>query len=418
MAKILVSCAAADGHVNPFVSVVTHLIKKGHEIVWLCGRAYQTKIEATGATFLGLPEAFDPKGMDLYEFKPELKRLKGIAQIKFYVKTWCYDMAEPTLQILEDLFIHFEPDLYISDPMVYGPYLRAELLKKPCINLHVIPLTIFSKDHGPFGTALPPTDNLLGQLKIDLMNFVVGKLVFNDIKRYCNTLRIGLGLPRHQNVFDDFIKNATTVFATTVPGLDYQRSDLPKNVKYLGPILPGAKLDFIEPEWWCQLRDNRKVILVNQGTIATDISELIVPTIQALKDENVLLIAVPVKESIEDLPSNVKVAEFIPFGNLLPYVDVMVTNGGFGATNMALAYGVPMVCSGGSEDKMEVSAMVAYAGCGINLKKLSPSPKSIRNAVREVLGNPDYRTNAEQLQKEITSYVPLDLIAEEIERLT
>jgi MGT family glycosyltransferase len=418
MPKILVACAAADGHVNPFLPLVTHLVGLGHEVVWLCGRAYQNKIETTGARFLGMPEAFDPRGMDIYEFKPELKKLKGIAQIKFYIKTWCYDMAIPTIEIIEELRKDFEPDVYISDPMVYGPYLKAEILNRSSVNLHVIPLTLSSKDHGPFGTGMSPTTSLLGKLRIRLFNLLVDKYIFKDLKKECDALRMNLGLKPYHHIFDGFLKSATTVFATTIPGFDYSRSDMPDNIKYLGPILPNAQPDFTEPEWWNELFDDSKVILVNQGTIANDITELILPTIEALKDEDVLVVSVPVKQEIKDLPKNVKVAEFIPFGNLLPHVDVMVTNGGYGATHMALAHGIPMVSSGGSEDKMEVSARVAYTGCGINLKKLRPSPKEIKKAVKLVLGDSSYRKKTEKLRAEINSYDPLDLIAGEIEKLT
>ncbi len=418
MPKILVACAAADGHVNPFLSVVSHLVKQGHEIVWMCGRAYQPKIERSGATFLGLPEEFDPKGMDLYDFKPELKKLKGIAQIKFYIKTWCYDMGIPTIDIINELHKDFEPDIYISDPMVYGPYFFTEKFNTPSINLHVIPLTLSSKDHGPFGTGIGPTNSLLGKLRICFLNFMLESIVFKDLKRYNDQLRKEVGLKPYDHIFNSFLESATTVFATTVPGFEYQRSDMPNNIKFLGPILPNANPNFMEPKWWFELQDERKVILVNQGTIANDITELILPTIEALKEENVLVIAVPVRQEINDLPNNVKVAEFIPFANLLPHVDVMVTNGGYGATHMALAHGIPMVSSGGSEDKMEVSARVAYSGCGINLKKLRPSPKEIKTAVKSVLKDSNYRNNAKRLQAEIKSYDPLMLITKEIDKLT
>lgn len=110
-------------------------------------------------------------------------------------------------------------------------------------------------------------------------------------------------------------------------------------------------------------------------------------------------------------------ANFIPFANLLPYVDVMVTNGGFGATHMALAHGIPLVVSGGSEDKMEVAARVEYSGCGINLKKLSPSLKKIKVAVDIILNNAKYAEKAKVLQKEIAQYYPLKLISEHVDEL-
>lgn len=418
MSKILIACAAADGHVNPFLPTVSHLLNCGHEIVWLCGRAYQEKIEAVGATFLGVPESFDPKGMDIYEFKPELKKLKGIAQIKFYIKTWCYDMAKPTVDIVEGILDNFEPDIYISDPMIYGPYIMAEKYNKPSINLHVIPLALSSKDHGPFGTGIGPTENIFGKLRIHFLNFIVDNFLFRDLKKHGNSMRMEMGLEPYQHIFDDFLKNTTSVLTTTVPGFDYIRSDIPNNIKYIGPILPKVKSNFVEPEWWSELQDDRPVILVNQGTIANDITELILLTIQALKDQNVLVIAVPLKEETKDFSANVKTAEFIPFANLLPFVDLMITNGGFGATHMALAHGIPIVCSGGSEDKMEVAARVAYSGCGVNIKKLRPAPDKIQIAVQEVLNNPSYKENAKRLQKEIRSYLPLEQIEKEISELT
>lgn len=417
MPKILVSCAMAEGHVNPFLPVVSHLINEGHEVVWICGREYRQKIEATGAKFVPMPLEFDPNGTPIYEFKPELKKLKGIAQIKFYIKTWCYDAVKPTMKIIDDIRKKFDPDLYLSDPMVYAPYLAAEMLNRPCINLHVLPLTLSSKDHGPFGTGIGPTASILGKWRIRLLNFLVDNLVFRDLKKAGNAMRKGHGREPYDHIFNDFLKNATTVFATTVPGFDYPRSDMPDNIRYVGPILPKATPDFIAPTWWPELFDERKVVLVNQGTIANDITELILPTIEALKDEDVLIIAVPVTEEIKDLPNNVKVAEFIPFANLLPHVDVMVTNGGYGATHMALAHGIPLVCSGGSEDKMEVSARTAYSGCGINLKRLSPSSTEIQKAIKIVFQNSSFKENAGRLKKEIQSYHPLDLIAKEIEKL-
>ena len=59
------------------------------------------------------------------------------------------------------------------------------------------------------------------------------------------------------------------------------------------------------------------------------------------------------------IPSNAKVTPFVPFVEVLPKVDVFVTNGGFGAVNQALTIGVPMVVAGDTEDKAFVAACVA-----------------------------------------------------------
>jgi UDP:flavonoid glycosyltransferase YjiC (YdhE family) len=83
---------------------------------------------------------------------------------------------------------------------------------------------------------------------------------------------------------------------------------------------------------------------------------------------------------------------------LLPKVDVMVTNGGYGAVQRALATGVPLVVAGNTEDKPEVAARVAWSGAGIDLRTGTPTAKAVRNAVRDVLGDGRYLRRARELE--------------------
>ena len=101
-------------------------------------------------------------------------------------------------------------------------------------------------------------------------------------------------------------------------------------------------------------------MLVSQGTIALEMRDLVVPTLKALAGEHVLVIATtggaPASSLGIELPANARVAPFIPFDQLLPHVDVMVTNGGFGGVQFALANGVPLVVAGTTEEKQEATA--------------------------------------------------------------
>ena len=90
------------------------------------------------------------------------------------------------------------------------------------------------------------------------------------------------------------------------------------------------------------------------------------------------------------MPLNTYVAEYIPHDLLLPKVDVMVTNGGYGAVQRALSTGVPLVVAGNTEDKPEVAARVAWTGAGINLRTGTPTPGAVRAAVRKVLNDGRY----------------------------
>ena len=121
----------------------------------------------------------------------------------------------------------------------------------------------------------------------------------------------------------------------------------------------------------------KKVILINQGTIAKNINNLIKPAIEALQDEDVYVIAVPLSdEQLNSIPTNTFTSTFIPFANLLPYIDLMITNGGYGGVQNALSYGIPLILAGATEDKMEVSARVEFTKVGINLRKNNPTPQT------------------------------------------
>ena len=101
------------------------------------------------------------------------------------------------------------------------------------------------------------------------------------------------------------------------------------------------------------------------------------------------------------IPANVHVRAFVPFADLLARVSVAVTNGGFGSMQAALAHGIPLVVAGMSEDKPDIAARVAWSGAGVRLPFRSPAPDVLRNAVHDVLDQPDYRQRAEAFRREI-----------------
>ncbi|MFK3979000.1 glycosyltransferase [Micromonospora sp. NPDC050397] len=122
--------------------------------------------------------------------------------------------------------------------------------------------------------------------------------------------------------------------------------------------------------------------------------------------------------SVRDVPANARVAEFIPFDQLLPYTDVMVSNGGYGGVQQALSLGVPLVLAGLSEDKAEVTARAAWTGAAINLAIERPEETQIRASVEKVLNDSSYRKQAKRLRSEYITHNPFDAMSAAIEELT
>jgi MGT family glycosyltransferase len=307
---------------------------------------------------------------------------------------------------MDSILSQFPADVLVSDVAILAPYFKSELGGPPSALISFVPLALPSRDTAPYGLGVLPGNSWLAAVRNRLLNYVGHHILLRDVTRYANAIRGELGLaPLDKPFLRAMFEIPDLVICLTTPAFEYPRSDLPENVHFVGPVFPKLDADFQSPPWWHDLSRPEPVILVNQGTEATDLNDLVQPTITALQDEPVLVIAVPVEEGqLGDLPGNVRAEPFVPFDRLLPHVDVMVSNGGYGGTQMALAHGIPLVIAGETEDKMEVGARVEWTGTGINLRKQRPSPDQVRRAVKEVLANSRYRKNAGAIQAEFAEF--------------
>jgi UDP:flavonoid glycosyltransferase YjiC (YdhE family) len=136
-----------------------------------------------------------------------------------------------------------------------------------------------------------------------------------------------------------------------------------------------------------------------------------VPAIRALAGEAALVVVTtggPVDELVSafdgKLPDNVRAAQFIPYAELMPHVDLLITNGGYGTVQHALSCGIPIVVAGATEDKPEVAARIAWSGTGVRLRRQNPPVQDLAAAIRSVQSDPGYRARAGALAQEMRSY--------------
>ena len=208
---------------------------------------------------------------------------------------------------------------------------------------------------------------------------------------------------------------ARRVFLNGSPGLEFPGYRMPANAEYVGPLVP-ARVPLprdASPLPPAVLDPGAKVVAVSQGTVDhTDPTKLIIPTLEALRDGPYVVVATTgggarTAELRQRFASpNVVVEDFVDYDALFPYVDVFITNGGFGSVLAAVRHGVPIVAAGKTEGKNDICARIGHNHLGIDLRKERPKPASIRAAVDRVIDEPTFSAHVDALRVELESYDP------------
>jgi UDP:flavonoid glycosyltransferase YjiC (YdhE family) len=211
-----------------------------------------------------------------------------------------------------------------------------------------------------------------------------------------------------------------------IPSVEYPRSDAPSSIRFAGGLPKGHRDAYTDPPaWWDEIISNKtkKIVLVSQGSLAVNFSDLIVPTLIGLKDREDIIVVVALGKNGATLPegtfvpANARVDDFIPFDDVLPHCAIFVSNGGYGAFQHAVGNGVPLVIAGVTEDKAEIAARAEWAGVAVNLKTSTPTPEAVLEAVEEVISNPKYKERSLVLEAEMATFDPMEIIVKNIEEL-
>jgi MGT family glycosyltransferase len=422
MSKILVITVPVEGHFNPFVPIITGLVQNSHDVKCFAGRKFQRRVENIGATYLPPPIKWDTSIQETYDVFPQLRNKTGLAQLELYIKLVMFNPVPDLINGLKDQIDNFRPDLIISDTFLIVGLWVTEFYNIPSVRISVLPLSIPGKNIPPFGLGLLHGKSLFSKLRNNILRWLFNKFLFNDIQKYGDEIRNRIGLPALGKSFvKKEFENADLYLHTSIPNFEYPREEFPPIFRFIGPIITPPNINYKKPEWWSEIEKDIPVVLINQGTVSKDYDDLILPAIEALKNEKIIVIAVPVKEGeIMNLPENVHTELYIPFGTLLPHIDLLITNGGFGGTQNALAYGIPIIIAGATEDKMEVAARLEYSGAGINLRNQKPTSKSIMKAYRKIMSDQSYKQKAKELKEQYAKFdapvLAIGMIEELIEK--
>jgi MGT family glycosyltransferase len=407
--KILMTSTPAIGHINPMLAIGRVLMSDGHELSVLSGTWLRDRIERAGASFRPFPGNADIDLRNIHAVAPELAEIPpGFEWLRVALQRFFIDRIAAQYQGLQQALLEFPADVIVGDDMMFGvlPMLMMPRAERPPVVLCGTSFLHWCRSDGaPHFVGLPPATSPADLERYAAIAEEYEHLTNGPLMQSLNSVLRELGVkPISLTLFDSVVAFADAYLQLTAPSFEFPRN-IPPTVRFVGtpPIIPGqAPL----PSWASDLDGSRKVVLVTQGTVANhDFGLLVEPTLAALANEpDILVVATaggrPVDAISGSIPANARLASYLPFEWLLPKVDVLVTNGGFGSVNQSMSAGIPLVTAGLTEDKADVNARVAWSGVGINLETNEPTPGVLRDAVRTVLDTPHYRKRAREMAEE------------------
>ncbi len=412
--KVLFAASPIMGHVNPLLVAARVLRNAGHEAALYTGTQFREKIESARVQFFPLPADVDYDMREIDAAFPERKRYSpGPEQLLFDMKRVFVDAMPSQFKGLQSTLQQFPADLVVHETAFCGvlPLLLGPRSSRPwSAYLGITTLQLPREDGVPFGPGLPPARDAAQREQYREIAQYMARAVSNPVREHANRVLSDLGVPGlTAPLLESMTTLADVILQPSVPGFEFPLRKPAQNLHYIGALLPEGAGD-VPPQLREARETGRTVILVSQGTFANDdLGQLVAPVIQAFGDRDDLLILVTTggrpPEAIPcQLPANTVASRYLDFSKVLPYVDVLVTFGGYGTVTQALNFGVPMVVAGQTEDKPENGARVAWTGSGLYLRTDNPTIHQVRSAVEYILSEPKYRACAQKMALEFRSF--------------
>jgi UDP:flavonoid glycosyltransferase YjiC (YdhE family) len=375
MARVLAYTSAERGHLFPLIPILDELRRRGHEVA---GRMPASEIA------LMRDRGFDAAPIDrgIEAIVPDDYRGTRLGTLKRAMHAIGV-RARIEVADLRRAIDEKRPDLVLVDIACWGALAVTEQHGGPWASWCPFPLPLPSRDAPPYGPGFRPARGPAGRLR----DVVLGGLLFGAFERiggpHVNEVRELVGLPPVRAWAGVFGAPPLLLYLTAEP-FEYPRSDWPPNVRLVGPCDWDPPVD--PPGWLQEIEE--PIVLVTTSSEFHDDGRLVRCTLEALAEEPVHVVATlpSADPAAFAAPRNARVLPFFPHGPILDRAACAITHGGMGATQKALARGVPVCAVPFGLDQFEVARRVEVAGAGSRLPAPRLSPKRLQAAVKEAIG--------------------------------
>lgn len=375
MSRVLAYTSPARGHLFPLLPILDELTLRGHDISVRTLASQVHLVQSHGISAAPISSAIEAIEHD--DWRANNPRQALARAVLVGLKRAEHDARDLKFAIAEE-----RPDALLVDINTWGALGAAEAWAGPWATFCPYPLPLSSADAPPFGPGLPPARGPLGRLRDRLLRPLVFGTIEKTMLPVLNRVRGQLELPPLAGV-DGWIKRMPLLIYMTAEPFEYPRRDWPENVVMVGPCEWDPATD--PPPWLQQV--TRPIVLVTTSSEFQNDGRLVQTALDALAEEDLNVVAtVPAGDPARfHVPTNARVLAFVPHGPVLDRAICAVTHGGMGATQKALAHGVPVCAVPFGRDQLEVARRVETAGAGTRLPAKRLRADRLQRKIREAM---------------------------------
>ena len=412
--RLGIVCFPGRGHLYPLTALGRELATRDHEVTVFQVPDLEPLVRATGLGFRQIGRRDFPLGT-LRVLDEKLSRLQGPVAMNFVFERIRWS-SQLVLRDAPKAIRSEQIEALLVDQAEFAGGSVAEHLGVPFVTaILTLPLDLHSSL--PFGRLWVETEedlglrdrNPAGNSRLGFAQSSILALIARQRRKWGLAPKIS---------FDAFDSELAQI--AQVPACFDFRDRKPPSFHYTGPFFDQTGREEVCFPWH-RVDSSRPLVFVSMGTLQNGIERIFRVVAETCADLPVQLVISLggglSPEIFGDLPGKPILVRYAPQLQLLSRAALTIFHGGLNTALESLAHGVPMIAIPITFDQPEVAARIVWTGTGKMIPISEFTPERLRTEMREILGNPEYRSKAKLLQKQISAINGVQRAADIVERV-
>lgn len=363
--RILIVTIPEKGHINPMIGVAQYLQRAGYELAFFAQANISAQLQAAGLhQQVFYSKAAAPAADFVTRGKVFVEKLADKAWLRKWIKTLLIDAVPAQVKELRTVVNSFQPDIIVTDPMVYAAVIVANEAGMPWAGV---------------SSSLNPVtpDNWTCELTETLDELELHRKELLATAAWQPQFKVSDVISPWLNI----VFSVEEYIPRRLSGNDFSF--------YVGHSFPAGKRGDETTFPFERLLPGVKKVYMSMGSQIYYHPQLFATVAEALYDEDIQLIF-SVNELfdtnfIHTLPANVIAVPYVPQLEVLQRVQLVITHGGANSVMESLASGVPVALLPVCNDQFLQAKFITAAGAGVVLDPQRPSAAIYRQQLLPLL---------------------------------